>query len=149
MYWYSAHRLENCFQVRGIKQYKSLQLLFHQWIFYININIFSVSLYRFYIIFPGIYLQRKWAIFHEIMDVTKDGVLNDTDAKLYTDNIVRIFNFTSRTVIWYNLYAPYLSTCEQKLFIPDSTWPRTIGFHTGYRSTYSWSETRAINRHFY
>ena len=27
MYWYSAHRLENCFQVRGIKQYKSLQFL--------------------------------------------------------------------------------------------------------------------------
>ena len=67
--------------------------------FYKNINIFSVSLYRFYIIFLGIYLQSKWAIFHEIMDVTKDGVLNDTDAKLYTDNIVRIFNFTSRTVI--------------------------------------------------
>ena len=28
MHWYKAHRLENCFRVRGIKQYKSWQLLF-------------------------------------------------------------------------------------------------------------------------
>ena len=28
IYWYSAYRLENCFRFRGLKQYKSLQLLY-------------------------------------------------------------------------------------------------------------------------
>ena len=49
--------------------------------------------------FLGIYLQSKWAIFHELLDVTRDGVVDDADVGLYTDNFVRAFNFSARTVI--------------------------------------------------
>ena len=44
------------------------------------------------------YLQYKWGIFHNLLDVNDDGVVDPTDVDLSVKNFVRIQKLTSREV---------------------------------------------------
>ena len=46
----------------------------------------------------GEYLDGKWRLYHKIMDLNEDGMVDQSDAKLSEDNFVRLYNLTERQV---------------------------------------------------